>query len=148
MPTTPPKGRGPAVARETVVLKVGGSVAREDDAALDLVASLNDAGRPLVVVHGGGPLIGEWASKLGLETKFEQGVRGKDGRVIASLDRERAKALVDDGTIEGGMLPKVEACLVAAQAGCRAAIVSARDMDAVDALLGGEQAGTVFEAAA
>src|SRR5438477_7890412 len=78
MPTTPPKGRGPAVARETVVLKVGGSVAREDDAALDLVASLNDAGRPLVVVHGGGPLIGEWASKLGLETKFEQGLRVTD----------------------------------------------------------------------
>jgi len=58
------------------------------------------------------------------------GVRGKDGRVIASLDRDRAKALVDDGTIEGGMLPKVEACLVAAGAGCRAAIVAARDIDA------------------
>jgi acetylglutamate kinase len=76
------------------------------------------------------------------------GVRGKDGRVIASLDRDRVKALVDDGTIEGGMLPKVEACLVASQSGCRAAIVSARDIDAVEALLGGEQAGTVFEAAA
>src|SRR5438552_6463344 len=78
MPTTPPKGRRPAVARETVVLKVGGSVARDDDAALDLVASLNDAGRPLVVVHGGGPLVGEWASKLGLETKFERGLRVTD----------------------------------------------------------------------
>jgi len=36
----------------------------------------------------------------------------------------------------------------AAQAGCRAAIVSARDFDAVDALLAGDTAGTVFEAAA
>lgn len=251
------------------MLKIGGSVAADDDAALDLVASLNDAGRPLVVVHGGGPLVGEWATKLGLETRFERGlrvtdgptrdvalavlaglvnktlvarlvtkgvpavglagidggtlraereddslglvgritmvdsslleelltalrvpvvapaaldaggtvlnvngdtaagaiaasiaarllafvtdvpgVRGKDGKVIASLDRERAKTLVDDGTIEGGMLPKVEACLVASQAGCRAAIVSARDLDAVEALLAGEAAGTVFEAAA
>jgi len=76
------------------------------------------------------------------------GVRGKDGRVIASLDRESVRALVDDGTIEGGMRPKVEACLVASQAGCRAAIVSAHDFDAVDALLAGESAGTVFEAAA
>ena len=262
MPTTPPRGR------EAVVLKIGGSVAGEDDAALDLVASLNDAGRPLVVVHGGGPLVGEWATKLGLETRFERGlrvtdeptrdvalavlaglvnktlvarliakgvpatglagidggilradreegiglvgritmvdsslleelldalrvpvvapaalgpdgailnvngdtaagaiaaavaarllafvtdvpgVRGKDGRVIASLDRDRAKSLVDDGTIEGGMLPKVEACLVASQAGCRAAIVSARDIDAIEALLSGDLAGTVFEAAA
>ena len=74
------------------------------------------------------------------------GVRGKDGRVIARLDRDTAKVLVDDGTIEGGMLPKVEACLVAAAAGCRAAIVSARDLDAVEALLAGEAAGTVFEA--
>lgn len=270
MPTTPRNSSSPTVSRgrETVVLKLGGSVAGEDDAALDLVASLNDAGRPLVVVHGGGPLVGDWATKLGLETRFERGlrvtdeptrdvalavlaglvnktfvarligkgvpatglsgidggilradreedlglvgritmvdsslleelidalrvpvvapaalgpdgailnvngdtaagaiaaavaarllafvtdvpgVRGKDGRVIATLDRDRAKTLVDDGTIEGGMLPKVEACLVASQAGCRAAIVSARDIDAIEALLSGEVAGTVFEAAA
>ena len=252
-----------------MVLKIGGSVAADDDAALDLIASLNDAGRPVVAVHGGGPLVGEWAARLGLQTRFERGlrvtdeptrdvalavlgglvnktlvarlivkgvpaiglsgvdggmlraeredhplglvgrvtmvdsslleellaalrvpvvapaaldpdgtilnvngdsaagaiaasiaarllafvtdvpgVRGKDGRVIAQLDRESAKALVDDGTIEGGMLPKVEACLVAAAAGCRAAIISARDVEAVDALLAGEPAGTVFEAAA
>ncbi|MFN2521482.1 MAG: hypothetical protein ABR525_10620, partial [Candidatus Limnocylindria bacterium] len=61
------------------------------------------------------------------------GVRGKDGKVIARLDRDATKALVDDGTIEGGMLPKVEACLVAASTGCRAAIVSARDIDAAEA---------------
>src|SRR5258708_16391751 len=250
MPTTPPKGR------DAVVLKSGGSVAAEDDAALDLVASLNDAGRPLVVVHGGGRVVGEWATKLGLETRFERGlrvtdaptrdvalavlaglanktlvarliakgvpatglsgidggilraeredkdlglvgritmvdsslleelldalrvpvvapaalgtdgpilnvngdtaagaiaaavaarllafvtdvpgVRGKDGRVIATLDRDHAKTLVDDGTIEGGMLPKVEACLIAAQAGCRAAIASVRGIGAIEALL-------------
>jgi len=66
------------VAREIVVLKVGGSVAGEDDAALDLVASLHDAGRPVVVVHGGGPLVGEWATKLGLPTSFERGLRVTD----------------------------------------------------------------------
>ena len=76
------------------------------------------------------------------------GVRSKDGKVVALLDRERAKALVDDGTIEGGMLPKVEACLVAAGSGCRAAIVAARAGDAVERLLAGERVGTVFEAAA
>lgn len=250
------------------MLKVGGSVAGEDDGALDLIASLNDSGRPVVAVHGGGPLIGDWAKRLGLETRFERGlrvtdeatrdvalavlaglvnktlvarliakgvpatgisgvdggmlraeredaalglvgrvamvdsslleelldamrvpvvapaaidtggtivnvngdtaagaiaasigarllafvtdvpgVRGQDGRVIARLDRDAAKALVADGTIEGGMLPKVEACLVAAAAGCRGAIVSARDVDAIDALLAGDVAGTVFEAA-
>jgi len=76
------------------------------------------------------------------------GVRAKDGKVITSLDTVRAKALVEDGTIEGGMVPKVEACLVAARAGCRAAIVAARGADAIEKLLTGEQVGTVFEAAA
>ena len=75
------------------------------------------------------------------------GVRGKDGRVIGKLDADRVRSLVDDGTIEGGMLPKVEACLVAAAAGCRAAIVATRGMDSVERLLAGEQVGTVFEAA-
>lgn len=253
-----------------MVLKIGGSVRAETDAALDFVVGLNDAGRPLVVVHGGGPLIGEWAERLGIETRFVRGlrvtdpgtrdlalailgglvngrtvaaliargvpavgltgvdgemlraeredtelglvgrvtavnsalleelvdagrvpivapaaldntdgevlnvnadaaagaiaaslgarllvlitdvpgVRGKDGRVISNLDADRARALVDDGTIEGGMLPKVEACLVAAAAGCRAAIVPIRDADAVERLLAGDQVGTVFEAAA
>src|SRR5438067_12298384 len=233
MPTTPRKDPpSSTTSREVVVLKIGGSIAGEDDAALDLVASLHDGGRPLVVVHGGGPLVGEWAARLGLETKFERGlrvtdqptrdlalavlaglvnktlvarliakgvpatglagidggmlraereeatlglvgrvsmvdsslleellaalrvpviapaaldtdgtilnvngdtaagaiaaalaarllafvthvpgVRGKDGRVIASLDRDRARVLGEGGTIEGGMLPKVEALL-------------------------------------
>src|SRR6266567_2900078 len=73
MPTTPPKeSRSSPTAsrsREAVVLKIGGSIAGEDDAALDLVASLHDGGRPLV---------GELAAKLGLETTFERGLRVTD----------------------------------------------------------------------
>jgi glutamate 5-kinase len=46
------------------------------------------------------------------------------------------------------MVPKVEACLIASLAGCRSAIVAARGADAIERLLGGEQVGTVFEAAA
>ncbi len=252
---------------DVIVVKVGGSVSREDLAALDGVVALHDAGHSLVVVHGGGPLVGEWARRLGLETRFvrglrvtdeatrdvalavlgglangrivaslvargvpavgltgidggmlraeredaelglvgrvslvdsavldelvEQGrvpviapaaldaaggemlnvnadsaagaiaaslgarllvfvtdvpgVRSKDGKVIAALDLDRAKALVDDGTIEGGMLPKVEACLVAASSGTRAAVVDAAATDAVERLLRGDRVGTVFE---
>jgi len=257
---------------DLIVLKIGGSVAGEDIAALDSIASLHDAGHSLAIVHGGGPLVGEWATQLGYETKFIKGlrvtdektrdlalavlgglanarivaaligrsvpavgltgidggmlraqresdelgyvgnvrrvdsalleelidagrvpvvapaaleepageapevlnvngdsaagaiaaalgarllvfitdvpgVRTKDGKVLPTLDRERAKALVEDGTIEGGMLPKVEACLVASNAGCRAAIVEARTGDAVERLLAGERVGTVFETA-
>jgi acetylglutamate kinase len=251
---------------DVLVLKIGGSVGAEADAALDAVVALHDAGHPLVVVHGGGPLVGEWAERLGMQTRFIRGlrvtdegtrdvalavlgglangrivatlvsrgvpavgltgidggmlraeredgelglvgritlvdsalledlvdagrvpilapaalaqddgevlnvnadaaagaiaasiaarllvfvtdvpgVRAKDGRVIPVLDTDRVRPLVDDGTIEGGMLPKVEACLVAAAAGCRAAIVATRGVDAVERLLAGDPVGTVF----
>jgi acetylglutamate kinase len=252
---------------DVIVLKVGGSVAAEIDASVAQVAALHESGRPVIVVHGGGPLIGQWTERAGMTARFVRGlrvtdeptrdialavlagvanksfvaallargvpavgisgvdggmlraeredaelglvgrvtlvdsslledlleagrvptvapaaigpegeilnvngdsaagavaasvgarllafitdvpgVRGKDGRIIPRLDRESAKALVDDGTIEGGMLPKVEACLIAAAAGCEAAIVSSRDADAIEVLLAGEPAGTVFPA--
>ena len=264
--------QGASASSDLVVMKIGGSVAGEDAAALDAIVTLHDSGHSLVVVHGGGPLVGEWATKLGYQTTFIRGlrvtdgptrdlalavlgglanarivaaliarsvpavglngidggilraqredsalgfvgsirrvdsalleelidagrvpviapaaleepageaaevlnvnadsaagaiaaalgarllvfvtdvpgVRAKDGKVLTTLDRDRAKALVDDGTIEGGMLPKVEACLVAAGAGCRAAIVAARSGEAVERLLAGDAVGTVFEAA-
>lgn len=250
---------------DVVVLKIGGSVVRDADAAVAQVASLHDGGRSVVVVHGGGPLIGEWSERAGLATRFVRGlrvtdaatrdvalavlaglanktlvgallahgvpavgmsgvdggmlraeredaelglvgrvtlvdssvvedllaagrvpvvapaaigpdgdilnvngdsaagalaaslgarllafvtdvpgVRGADGRVVATLDRTRSKALVDGGTVAGGMLPKVEACLVAASAGCAAAILSAAEPDAVERVLAGERVGTLF----
>ncbi|MBU6422960.1 MAG: acetylglutamate kinase [Chloroflexi bacterium] len=265
---TPRERADQRASRETVVLKIGGSVRDGADSALAQVIALAEAGRPVVVVHGGGPLIGEWSRRAGLETRFVRGlrvtdeptrdvalavlgglvnkslvaellrrgvgavglsgvdggmlraeredpelglvgrvtlvdsslleellgsarvpvvapaaigpqgevlnvngdtaagalaaslgarllafvtdvpgVRGKDGRVVPALDRERAKELVDDGTIEGGMIPKVEACLIAAASGCEAAIVSARDADAVERVIAGERTGTVFAAA-
>src|SRR5207245_7291653 len=50
----------------------------EDSAARDAIPSLNDGGHSLVIVHGGGPLVGEWATKLGHETKFIRGLRVTD----------------------------------------------------------------------
>lgn len=282
MPNTPPSDRrsrdekrrsspqgvsdAPSSGTAPVVLKVGGAVAGELAAHVDLVAALSDRGRPLVVVHGGGPAVGEWSAKLGLPPRFIRGLRvtdeatrdvalavlagivnsrlvaalvakgvpavgisgidggmlraereeadlglvgrvtlvdsslldellaagrvpviapaaidtaggeilnvnadsaagavaasvgarllafitdvpgvkDKSGKVLAHLDLERVKALIADGTIEGGMLPKVEACLIAALAGCRAAIVPTGD-DLIERLLAGEEVGTVFE---
>lgn len=254
-------------AREICVLKIGGAAVGEDP-ALGAVELLAATGRPTIVVHGGGPLVGEWSARLGLETRFLRGlrvtdaptrdvalavlaglvnktlvaaliqrgvaavglsgadggmiraereegelglvgrvtlvdsslleellsrsrvpvvapaaidrdggallnvngdtvagalaaslgarllafvtdvpgVRAKDGKVIRTLDRERALALVDDGTIEGGMLPKVEACLLAVSSGCQAAIFSAADAEGVERILSGGAAGTVFPA--
>ena len=47
------------------------------------------------------------ASKLVLMTDVE-GVKDRDGNRVASLDREKAARLIDEGVINGGMIPKVE----------------------------------------
>jgi acetylglutamate kinase len=51
------------------------------------------------------------------------GVLNKSGDMLTELDREKILALIEDGTISGGMLPKVETCLKAAEQGVRAAVI-------------------------
>jgi len=66
-----------------------------------------------------------------------------DGRVLDSLTEEEARGLVESGVIEGGMIPKVEACLVAAGSGGRAVIIDGREEHSLLALIDGAAAGTV-----
>ena len=148
--------------REDAELGYVGNVTLVDSALLE---ELIDAGRvpvvaPAALERASGEILnvngdaaaGAIAASLGARLLVfvtdVPGVRDKNGRVIARLDAERARALVDDGTIEGGMRPKVEACLMAAAAGCRAAIVAPSGIDEIERLLAGEEVGTVFEAAA
>jgi len=49
------------------------------------------------------------------------GVMDRDGSLIAELSPERAYALIEDGTIHGGMIPKVETCIAAVENTVRAA---------------------------
>ncbi len=56
------------------------------------------------------------AEKLILLTDVE-GLKGKDGALIPTLDSGQARALIRDGTINEGMIPKVECCLAALQGG-------------------------------
>lgn len=51
------------------------------------------------------------------------GVLGKDGKLITDLDPSKIEALRKDGTISGGMIPKLETCVDAVEAGCEAAVV-------------------------
>lgn len=247
-----------------IVFKLGGAAHGEGDAALDLAAARHAAGEPVVVVHGGGALVGEWSRRFGIEPRFDRGlrvtdeptrdialavltgivnkrlvaalarrgswavgvsgadgallatrrarpelglvgeveevrprlvavlldagalpvvapaalgpdgelvnvnadgiagalaaalgarllvfvtdvpgVRGADGAVLPTLDPRRIARLSQEGVIAGGMLPKLEACCVAAAAGCVAAIVHARDRAGMERLVAGGAAGTV-----
>ena len=249
-----------------VVIKIGGAAAGEEDAALDFVAELAGANEDLILVHGGGPLVGEWSKRLGAEPRFHdglrvtdaetrdvalavlaglankrlvaallrrdvravgisgidswllvvdradaslglvgrvrgvrpeilrdlldtrvvpvvapaaldragellnvnadevagaiaagtgarllvfitdvEGVRGRDGKVIQRLDASSIEKLRAEGAISGGMLPKLEAALVAAAEGCVAAIVHGGDRAGLRALARGGRAGTIVE---
>jgi acetylglutamate kinase len=51
------------------------------------------------------------------------GVLDKQGELLTDLDPDRIDALKRDGTISGGMIPKVETCVNAVNAGVRAAVI-------------------------
>jgi len=51
------------------------------------------------------------------------GVLGKDGSLLTDLTPADIARLREDGTIKGGMIPKLETCVHAVEAGCDAAVV-------------------------
>jgi acetylglutamate kinase len=60
------------------------------------------------------------ASKLLMLTDVP-GVLDKAGKLITTLTPTEAKRLIRNGTVSGGMIPKVETCLYAIAGGCAAA---------------------------
>jgi acetylglutamate kinase len=62
------------------------------------------------------------AKRLLLLTDVE-GVLDKDKKLIESLTVAEARALIRDGTITGGMIPKVEGCIEVVEAGVEAVVI-------------------------
>ncbi|MCH2555202.1 MAG: acetylglutamate kinase [SAR116 cluster bacterium] len=53
------------------------------------------------------------------------GVLDSDGNLITDLTVSQAEALIRDGTVSGGMIPKVETCINAVLGGAEAAVIMA-----------------------
>jgi acetylglutamate kinase len=51
------------------------------------------------------------------------GVLDKERNLIAELTLSRARELIADGTISGGMIPKLETCIEAIEGGLEAAVI-------------------------
>ncbi|MBI4823774.1 MAG: acetylglutamate kinase [Nitrospirae bacterium] len=47
------------------------------------------------------------------------GIKGKRGDILSSIDKKGIRKLIADGTVGGGMLPKVHACMSALSAGTK-----------------------------
>ena len=52
-----------------------------------------------------------------------EGVLDKKGQLIKSLTTAEAKALIADGTISGGMIPKIESCMSVVEQGVEAVVI-------------------------
>jgi acetylglutamate kinase len=62
---------------EILVVKLGGTTLAEQGQILEDVAAVARR-RPVIVVHGGGRRISEWQERLGLTSRFENGLRVTD----------------------------------------------------------------------
>ncbi len=51
------------------------------------------------------------------------GVLDKSGKLLPELTVARARALIKDGTITGGMIPKVESCISVVESGVNAVVI-------------------------
>ncbi len=62
------------------------------------------------------------AKRLLLLTDVD-GVLDKQGKLISELTVSKARGLIADGTITGGMIPKVEGCIAVVEAGVQAVVI-------------------------
>jgi acetylglutamate kinase len=74
------------------------------------------------------------------------GLLDKEKQLVERLDGARAAALRAEGTLSGGMIPKIEACLRAAEVGTRAHIVNGRVGGTLRTVASGAPLGTLIEA--
>lgn len=73
------------------------------------------------------------------------GVKGRDGEIVEELSGEEAQRLLSVGIVQGGMIPKVEACLTAARAGVSSVITDGRRRHALRDIVGGNVTGTLVK---
>ena len=95
-----------------------------------------------------GAVAGALNAELAVFLTDVPGVRDRSSAILERVTSAQAAALIADGTICGGMLPKVRACLAALASGARAVcIADGRDADALRPMLdGGQPRGTVVTA--
>jgi acetylglutamate kinase len=92
---------------KAIVVKLGGATLGSHDTTIEDIVSLQQQGRSVVVVHGGGKLITSWLEKRGIKTSFINGERVTDEQtlevVVSVLVGVVNKELVADINARGGM---------------------------------------------
>jgi acetylglutamate kinase len=90
-----------------IVIKLGGATLGSHDTTIADIVALQQRGKSLVVVHGGGKMITSWLEKRGLKTKFINGERVTDEAtlevVVSVLVGVVNKEIVADINAGGGL---------------------------------------------
>ncbi len=76
-------------ARQTIVVKYGGHAMGDKDAAKNFasdIALLKQVGINPIVVHGGGPQIGEMLKRLAIKSEFIDGLRVTDAATVEIVE--------------------------------------------------------------
>ena len=94
------------------------------------------------------PTAGDLAAASGAEKLIfltnVAGISDASGKVIPRITAEEAKSLVESGVISGGMIPKLNACLTALNAGAIARIIDGRKPHALMKEFEGHGGGTTI----
>jgi len=94
------------------------------------------------------PTAGDLAAALGAEKLIfltnVAGINDASGEVIPRLAAKEAQSLVESGVISGGMIPKLNACLTALNAGAIARIIDGRQPHALMKEYEGQGGGTTI----
>jgi acetylglutamate kinase len=70
---------------KTTVVKIGGSTLGANDTSLQDLVAMQDEGRRVVVVHGGGAAISDWLKRLDTPTRFVRGLRVTDAATLDAV---------------------------------------------------------------
>ena len=63
---------------KVIVVKIGGATLGSHDTTIEDIVYLQQGGKSLVVVHGGGKVITDWLERWGIATRFVHGERVTD----------------------------------------------------------------------
>ncbi len=107
---------------DTTILKTA-----SDAGMIPIVAPIASDGEGETYNINADTMAGALAAALGAARLFlltdVAGVLDKQGKLLTDLSPADIAALQDDGTVSGGMIPKLQTCVDAVEAGCEAAVV-------------------------
>ena len=103
---------------------------------------------PAIINVNGDPIAGDIAAALGAKKLIfltdVDGINDSSGKAISRLSKAEAEAMIASGVISGGMIPKINACLRALNAGSLTRIIDGRKPHALLKEFGGGDGGTTL----